>query len=362
MYILNHIKGSNAMKPAANSALTQEQKDMIFENMSDGIMTIDKDGNITYFNSACKKIFNIDNDDIIGESFKKHFMSNTKNRAFNKFFSNRFNNHEITERKTIKYLSENEVHYFEIDVSLIKPEDFLTHSDDEFNGMIILIEDITDRVSLRHHEHDCAYIFAGLIICISIYLFMWTLLKFTLNIYLKSSTYTKIIEGISFILFLEVIFFTTFSLKDIGLIPNFKRWKKNIIETIITGTITCVLLLLSKLILTWCGYQIKAYYIGGSRHGAYTYIFTAFIQEFLARGVMQTSVKSLMKVKYQKFFSVLLTSLLFSLMHIPFGFYFMFGAFALSLALSYIYERQQDIWGCAVLHWACGYLAMCLFF
>lgn len=349
------------MSQVDNSVLTSEQKDMIFENMSDGIMTIDKDGNITYYNSACKKIFNIDTD-IIGESFADNFMTNRKNRAFNKFFSNRFDNREISERKTLKYISDNKVHYFDINVSLVKKEEDIETDDDTFNGMLILIEDITDRISLRHHEHDCAYIFAGLIICITIYLTMWCLLKFTLNIYLKTSTYTKIIEGISFILFLEIIFFTRFSLKDIGLIPNFKRWKKNLIETLITGSITCALLLLSKLILSWCGYQIKAYYIGGSTHGAYVYIFTAFIQEFLARGVMQTSVKSIMKVKYQKFFSILLTSMLFSLMHMPFGFYFMIGAFLLSLALSYIYERQQDIWGCAILHWACGYLAMCLFF
>ena len=351
------------MSPVKNSTLTSEQKDMIFENMSDGIMTVDNEGKITYYNSACKKIFDIDTDtDIIGTSFAEQFLSNSKNRAFNKFFTNRLNNHEVTERKTLKYTAQNQVHYFDIDVSLVKRDDFLKNKENTFNGMLILIEDITDKISLRHHEHDCAYIFAGLITCICIYLFMWSLLKFTLNIYLKTSTYTKIIEGISFILFLEVTFFTSFSLKDIGLIPNFKRWKKNLIETLVTGSVTCILLLLSKLILSWCGYKIKAYYIGGSTHGAYVYIFTAFIQEFLARGVMQTSIKSIMKVKYQRFFSILLTSMLFSLMHIPFGFYFMISAFLLSIALSYIYERQQDIWGCTILHWACGYLAMCLFF
>jgi membrane protease YdiL (CAAX protease family) len=49
-------------------------------------------------------------------------------------------------------------------------------------------------------------------------------------------------------------------------------------------------------------------------------------------------------------------------MHLPFGFYFMAGAFLLSIALGIIFERQRDIWGCTILHWGCGYLAMCLFF
>ena len=70
----------------------------------------------------------------------------------------------------------------------------------------------------------------------------------------------------------------------------------------------------------------------------------------------------LMKIRFQKFFSIFLTSLLFSLMHMPFGFYFMMSAFLLSMALGYVYERHQNLWGCVFLHWCCGYLAMCLYF
>ena len=170
------------------------------------------------------------------------------------------------------------------------------------------------------------------------------------------------IEGMTFLLFLEILFCTSLSMKDIGLIPNFARIKKNLFETIVIAVAVCLSLIILKLALSLLGYQIKAYFIGGSREGAYKYIFTAFIQEFLARGVIQTSVNSLMKVKYQKQFGVFLTSLLFALMHLPFGFIFLVSAFFLSLILGYLYERHGDLWGCAILHWSCGYLAMCLFF
>lgn len=69
-----------------------------------------------------------------------------------------------------------------------------------------------------------------------------------------------------------------------------------------------------------------------------------------------------MQVKYQKFFSIFLTSLLFSLMHLPFDFPFMAAAFLLSITLGIVYEKQGNIWGCAFLHWSCGYLAMAMFF
>ena len=228
--------------------------------------------------------------------------------------------------------------------------------------MVVLFDDLPSKYRLKQHEHDFAYIFAGLIFCISIYLSIWSLLRFTLKLPLKTPFYTMMIEVMAFILFLEIIFLTSLSLKDIGLIPKISRIKKNLIETFFIALTGCAVLLLSKVIFTLMGIQIKSYFIGGSPEGAYTYLFTAFIQEFLARGVIQTSVKSLMQVKYQKQFGVLLTSLLFSLMHLPFGFIFMIGAFFLSIVLGYLFERQKDLWGCAFLHWSCGYLAMCLYF
>ena len=171
-----------------------------------------------------------------------------------------------------------------------------------------------------------------------------------------------VIEGIAFLLFLEIIFFTSLSLRDIGIIPWPSKILKSIKPTFFIAAVTCLVLLAINLILRLSGHPVKPYFIGGSWQGAYTYIFTAIIQEFLSRGVIQTSVKSLMQVKYQKFFSIFLTSLLFALMHLPFGFPFMMGAFLLSIALGIVFEKQQHIWGCAFLHWSCGYLAMAMFF
>ncbi|MFG6393310.1 MAG: CPBP family intramembrane metalloprotease [Lachnospiraceae bacterium] len=343
--------------------LTPDQKNMIFENMSDGVMTVDAAGTVTYLNSACANIFEItDSSLIIGMSFAECFMSNKKNRAFNKLFDSCINNNERPEKTNVRYRSDSGIKHFNIAVSLIQPDGKDLSVQSGFPGMIILIEDTTDKFTLRQHEHDCAYIFAGLIICTSLFLFAWSLLRFTLHIYLRSSTYTFIIECITFALFLEIVFMTSFSMRDIGLVPKLSTLKKNCIETLIIAAVACSLLLLSKVILNFIGIRIKTYFIGGSLHGAYVYIFTSFVQEFLARGVIQTSVKYLMRIKYQKTFGIILTSLLFSLMHIPLGFYFMSGALLLSLALGYIYERHGNIWGCVFLHWCCGYIGMCLYF
>ncbi len=343
------------------STFSARQNERIFENMSDGIMAINQNGQITYMNSACEQIFDTSLANLRQKSFEDAFLGNKKNKAFNKLFLASLRKNVIPEKTTVKYEQNAKIQYLSVDISLIHEEEEINEEQD-FPGMVVLFDDLTSKYRLKQHEHDFAYIFAGLIFCISIYLSIWSLLRFTLKLPLKTPFYTMMIEVMAFILFLEIIFLTSLSLKDIGLIPKISRIKKNLIETFFIALIGCAVLLLSKVILTLMGIQIKSYFIGGSPEGAYTYLFTAFIQEFLARGVIQTSVKSLMQVKYQKQFGVLLTSLLFSLMHLPFGFIFMIGAFFLSIVLGYLFERQKDLWGCAFLHWSCGYLAMCLYF
>lgn len=346
-----------------NAGLSSLQKDMIFKNMSDGIMTVNEEREITYVNAALLEIFHIEKEeDILGKTFENYFMKNKKNHAFTKFFSLAMDKQMSTKKTSVRYrMDSGEKLYLNIDVSLLNRTND-NSSNKEFPGMMILIENDTDRYMLHQREHDCAFIFAGIIFCITLYLMAWSCIRFTLGIHLNTAVYTVMIEAITFVLFLEIVFFTSFSFRDIGLVPNWKHLKENILETLTIAVIAGAVLVLSKVVLTLFGVQIKSYFIGGSLTGLTNYAFTALLQEFLARGVIQTSVKSLMRIKYQKILGIILTSLLFSLMHMPFGFIFMLGAFVLSIALGYLFERHGDLWGCALLHWFCGYLTMCLYF
>ncbi|MDD7403375.1 MAG: CPBP family glutamic-type intramembrane protease [Butyribacter sp.] len=347
---------------SAPGVLSSAQKDMVFENMSDGVITVNAAGDITYMNSACETIFNIQIADFENKSFQECFLQNKKNKAFNKFFQTILKKNTVSENSIVTYQKDGNVRYFSIKISLLHQGDTKLTKKDDFPGMLILIEDITQQQRLKQLERDSAVTFSGIIFCISIYLSIWSLIRFTLHIHLNTSYYTLMIEGMTFLLFLEILFLTSLSMRDIGLVPKLSTLKKNTLETICIAAIACSVMIIAKVILKLLGFPVKERFFGGSLHGAYTYLFTAFVQEFLARGVIQTCVKSLMKIKHQKPFSILVTSLLFSLMHLPFGFIFMMGAFALSLALGYIFERHENLWGCAFLHWSCGYIAMSLFF
>lgn len=349
------------MNTFVDDTLTIEQKHMIFENMSDGIITVSSEGMISYVNTAASKILEIPSDSLLEQSFDDTLLSNKKNKIFNHIFHQCLKKNCSTSREVVSYYIGNIAKYFRIKITLINQPENDT-PDHIFQGMLILIEDITDKRNLRQHERDCALLFAGIVICITIYLSVWSLFRFTLHIPVKISTYTVMIEGMTLLLFLEIVFFTSFSLKEIGIIPSRNKTLHHIKQTFLIAAIAWILLLALKFILHVIDAPVKSYFIGGSIHGAVTYIFTAFLQEFLARGVIQTSVKTLMRIKFQIPISILLTSMLFALMHLPFGFTFMMGTFVLSIALGILYEHQKSIWGCFFLHWSVGYLAMCLFF
>lgn len=74
------------MSPQFPATISADQKNMIFENMSDGVITLDSDGTITYCNSASLEILRISSKkDVLGQSFKELFMNNKKNKASTNF-------------------------------------------------------------------------------------------------------------------------------------------------------------------------------------------------------------------------------------------------------------------------------------
>ena len=69
-----------------SDGVTKTQKQTIFENMSDGIITVTADGLINYVNSAATQIFDLSEESLVGQSFAETLLSSRKNKAFNRLF------------------------------------------------------------------------------------------------------------------------------------------------------------------------------------------------------------------------------------------------------------------------------------
>jgi membrane protease YdiL (CAAX protease family) len=84
------------------------------------------------------------------------------------------------------------------------------------------------------------------------------------------------------------------------------------------------------------------------------YVFTAGIQEFLARSVIQGNLNRIIITKHTSFVAIVLSSLIFAALHIHFGFLFMVGAAILAGLEGILYVKQQNIFGVWIVHWAFG--------
>lgn len=83
------------------------------------------------------------------------------------------------------------------------------------------------------------------------------------------------------------------------------------------------------------------------------YFFHSYVQEFIARGVMQTSLQRFLADAAGRQ-TVVITSFLFGVFHLHISIVFSLIVFAGSVAFGFLYLRTQNLLGVSVLHWLLG--------
>lgn len=84
------------------------------------------------------------------------------------------------------------------------------------------------------------------------------------------------------------------------------------------------------------------------------YPLTVLLQEFLDRGAMQANLKRIFVGRYASALSIVVSSLIFGVLHISYGLPFMLGAALLLGVLGVLYEKQGNLWGLAIVHYVLG--------
>lgn len=92
------------------------------------------------------------------------------------------------------------------------------------------------------------------------------------------------------------------------------------------------------------------------------YIFTAGVQEFLARSVIQGNLRRIMVGRHVGAAAIVISSLSFATLHIHLGLVFMLGAAVLAGLEGILYEKQQSIFGVWIVHWVFGVTGTLLHF
>lgn len=129
------------------------------------------------------------------------------------------------------------------------------------------------------------------------------------------------------------------------------RWKKNVLTSFLIGISFIAASLIVK--------NVLLYFFPPQRHVPWfelrfsylslVYILFVPVQEFIARGVMQSTLYVFF-AKRSPFPAIFVASLLFSVFHVQLGFYFVIFTFFLGLFWGWMYYKQKSLIGPIISH------------
>ena len=165
------------------------------------------------------------------------------------------------------------------------------------------------------------------------------------------------VEVLGFLMFFYILGNTSLTWKDLG-IKTEAPWK-----TVRTGLIIAVcavvVMCIGKAVIRLFApdafgpeypfFDIRAF---GVRQ--IIYVFTAGVQEFLARSVIQGNLRRIMVGRHVGAAAIVISSMSFATLHIHLGLLFMLGAALLAGLEGILYEKQQSIYGVWIVHWVFG--------
>ncbi|HHV96176.1 MAG TPA: cyclic nucleotide-binding domain-containing protein [Clostridiaceae bacterium] len=210
---------------------------------------------------------------------------------------------------------------------------------------------------------ELASLFSSVVLMITCYTFILGLLNNDLLIqYLPEQSsyfFSRIIEVSTLVLVFRIVRNSSLSWKDFGL--NTIGAKKSIIESLVISSIIIGIMCLVKyaLIINYPD-KFPEKQIIEWKYFDYTYVtylVVAPLQEFITRGVVQSTLQRLLVGRHKIFMSILITSFLFGSLHVFYSLYLGLAAIITSWFWGWMYYRHQNLIGASISHFLIGNMA-----
>lgn len=225
----------------------------------------------------------------------------------------------------------------------MKTEDSYTSKMDEFDRNLRVMEVVEKE--LEQQKGEAIFCLTFFMCAISMWILIVALWE-KLGRPVPENLMTVGVEVIAAAMLLVVLKFTRIDIRKMGistknLIPSLKR--AGIISAVAVAVMLAVKLITKpgQPIFNWELFNIS-------------YIITSPLQEFLARGFLLTTLVNINTTKNARHIAVICSSLMFTSLHLYYGFTFMIGAGILSVILGYCYLKDGNIWGVSLIHFIFG--------
>ena len=323
----------------------------VLQDMSSAVLVLDSKGRIVYVNSPAACMLEVDEgyrDEKIRFSL---FSDNTYNDSFNEAILDALYDKDATTVKKVPYMAPSGRKYI-----VRMSSSYLRDPETDEALLVITLSDETVAEEMTRKFNDSAHTFTtflfGFCGWILIYAF-WDYLGRPIG----TDYMTHGVEVLGIFMLFFILRYTSLTWRDLGITARepAKTTQTALIIAICAFIFLCGTKAVARLIDPNC-FEPDAPFFDPSRFGLrqIQYVFTAGIQEFLARSVMQGNLRRITTGKHTGALAIILSSLIFSALHIHFGFLFMAGAAILAGLEGILYEKQQNILGVWIVHWVFG--------
>jgi PAS domain S-box-containing protein len=327
-------------------------------SMRDAVLSLDHAGKIIMLNPAAAKLLHVRAEESIGRSFAEMFIFREDLETLNDCII------EAMYDPSTPHVSEICLPGVDDDVQhLVVRTNLLKSDTGDSNGVVAVIADISEQVRLleerveqKRMQNQFGHFF---IYILSIY-GIGTIVNYTLKIYSGSLDAYSTLFNLIYLLILIVPSLLTIRIMHVpistlGLTLN--NWKKSLVEGVVASVGLIAVGSLLVLILEHFS-AVPSRRFTFSFAQVLLYYFHSFLQEMMARGIVQSSFEQFFDDQ-KGFKSVLLTSLFFGMLHIHFGMIAVCLAFVAGLFFGAFYQRHHNLIGVTVLHGTLGIFAFC---
>lgn len=321
----------------------------VLQDMHGAVLVVDRKGNVIYTNQPASRMLEIEAG--LRNDRYNLLLNNSYNDAFFEAVLDAIYHKEYTNYKKVPYMASSGRKYvFRMSSSYLPGE---TEDD---SMLVVTLDDETKTERIRQKLLDSSKTFTTFLYGFCIWIIIYAFWEF-LNRPISPDFMTHGVELLGLIMLMFIIRYTSLSWHDLGVMPD--RPKETILNGVIVAACAVAFLFLLKTVarlIVPTSFEPDAPFFDISRFGLrqILYFFTAGIQEFLARSVIQGNLKRIIVAKHANFLAIVLSSLIFAALHIHFGFLFMVGAAILAGLEGILYDKQQNIFGVWIVHWAFG--------
>ena len=325
--------------------------DRALHDMSSAVLVLDRKENIIYVNDAASEILEVESGKRREETHFDLYSDDAYNDAFHDAILNALFHKKSTLQDRVPFKSPSGRTYM-LEIS----SSYLPGATEDDAELVITFVDDTEVEVTRQRLVDSSRTFSTFLFGFCIWILFYAFWEFMKRPW-PSDYMTHGVELLGLVMLYFIFRYTSLTWHDLGIMTDKPR------ETVRTGLIVAAgsvaLLFVIKLIARAVdpdSFRPDAPFFDISRFGVrqVIYIFTAGIQEFLARSVIQGNIRRITVVKNPGLLAICLSSLIFAALHIHLGFLFMCGAAILAGLEGILYEKQENIFGVWIVHWVFG--------